>query len=78
MVVADDEFDTAWRSWAAQFAAGPQTAIALMKANIADADVLSLADAIEVESHRQISTSQTDDHREGVRAWVEKRPPRFG
>ncbi len=72
------EFDAAWREWAATFASGPRTAIGLMKANLLDADRLSLADVIEIESHRQISTSQTADHREGVRAWVDKREPHFG
>ena len=77
-LVPVDDFDRAWREWAAVFAAGPQTAIALMKANLLDADRLSLAEAIEIESQRQISTSQTPDHREGVRAWVDKRDPVFG
>lgn len=77
-LVADDEFDQAWRDWAATFANGPQTAIGYMKANVADAGRLGLSEAIEIESRRQIETGQTDDHREGVRAWIEKRPPRFG
>jgi 2-(1,2-epoxy-1,2-dihydrophenyl)acetyl-CoA isomerase len=77
-LVAADEFDQAWHEWAGTFASGPQTAIGFMKANVADADRLTLAQAIEVESRRQIETGQTADHREGVRAWVEKRPPNFG
>jgi 2-(1,2-epoxy-1,2-dihydrophenyl)acetyl-CoA isomerase len=77
-VVPDDEFEAAWMAWARTFASGPQLAIGLMKQNVADADRLSLADAIEIESRRQIETGQTADHREGVRAWVEKRPPKFG
>lgn len=74
----DDGFDAAWREWAATYAAGPRAAIGSMKANISDAGRLTLADAIAVESQRMIASAQTDDHREGVRAWVEKRPPRFG
>lgn len=77
-LVPDADFGEAWRAWASTFAAGPQIAIGFMKANVADADRLTLAEAIEVESRRQIETGQTADHREGVRAWVEKRPPRFG
>lgn len=77
-LVPDDDFDRAWRAWAATFATGPQTAIAFMKANLLDADRLTLAEAIEVETQRQISTSQTQDHREAVRAWVDKRDPVFG
>jgi 2-(1,2-epoxy-1,2-dihydrophenyl)acetyl-CoA isomerase len=77
-LVPDADFGEEWRAWAAAFAAGPQTAIRFMKANVADADRLTLAEAIEIESRRQIETGQTDDHREGVRAWIEKRPPVFG
>ncbi len=77
-VVPDEEFAAAWRSWAEEFAAGPQTAIGLMKANVLNAGRLTLAEAVVVEAEHQVATAQTDDHREGVRAWVEKRPPRFG
>ena len=77
-VVPDDAFPAEWRDWAATFAAGPQTAIGFMKQNIANASTMSLADAIAVESTLQVQTSQTADHREAVRAWIDKRPPQFG
>jgi 2-(1,2-epoxy-1,2-dihydrophenyl)acetyl-CoA isomerase len=77
-VVPDDAFEGVWREWAATFASGPQTAIGYMKDNIRNASRLSLAEAIAVESAHQIDSSLTDDHREAVRAWVEKRSPRFG
>lgn len=77
-VVADEEFDAAWRSWAAQFAAGPQTALAYMKQNILDASRLSLADAMAIEAEHQVASSLTEDHREAVRAWIDKREPKFG
>ena len=77
-VVLDEEFPAAWREWAAMFAAGPQTAIGYMKQNVHNAATMSLADAIAVESTLQVQTSQTDDHREAVRAWIDKRIPTFG
>ena len=77
-VVPDDAFDRAWRDWAAVFAAGPQTALRLMKANVLDARRLSLTDAVAVEAERMVASSETADHREAVRAGVERRPPRFG
>lgn len=77
-VVPDDTFDVAWRDWAATFAAGPQTAIGCMKQNVADSFAMSLADAIVIESRRQVQTSRTADHREAVRAWIDNREPRFG
>jgi 2-(1,2-epoxy-1,2-dihydrophenyl)acetyl-CoA isomerase len=77
-VVEDDQFETSWRRWASQFAAGPQTAIGLMKANVLNASRLTLAEAVAVEARNQVASAQTDDHREGVRAWIDKRQPRFG
>jgi 2-(1,2-epoxy-1,2-dihydrophenyl)acetyl-CoA isomerase len=44
-VEADDQFDQAWREWAASIASGPRAAIASMKANVLDAERLSLGDA---------------------------------
>ncbi len=77
-VVPADGFEVAWREQARTFAAGPRTALGLMKANVLDAHRLTLSDAIAVESQRMVASSQTDDHREAVRAWIEKRPPQFG
>ncbi len=73
-----DDFEAAWRAWAAMFAAGPQVAIGYMKANVANAHRLTLAEAVAVEARHQVATTATPDHREGVRAWIEKRPPQFG
>ena len=77
-VVADDEFGAAWMEWAAQFAAGPQTAIGYIKQNILNACRMTLAEAIAIEAEHQVDSSLTDDHREAVRAWMEKRDPVFG
>jgi 2-(1,2-epoxy-1,2-dihydrophenyl)acetyl-CoA isomerase len=78
LVAEGDDFEAAWRSWAGEFAAGPQTAIGFMKQNVLNASRLTLAEAVHTEAEFQVASSRTDDHREGVRAWVEKRPPRFG
>lgn len=74
----DDDFESAWRAWAMTFANGPRLAIANMKANIADAHRLPLAEALHIEALRMMDTTQTADHREAVRAWVERREPIFG
>ncbi len=77
-VVEGDQFEASWREWASRFAAGPQTAIGLIKANVLNACRLTLAEAVAVEARNQVVSSQTDDHREGVQAWIEKRQPQFG
>lgn len=77
-VVPDEQFDAEWRAWATTFAAGPKTAIGFMKDNVRNASVLSLADAIVIEAEHQVDSAQTADHREAVRAWIDKREPQFG
>lgn len=77
-VVHDDDFADAWRAWAATFAAGPRTAIGFMKHNVRNASQLSLAKAIAVEAEHQVDSALTADHREAVRAWLDKRDPHFG
>ena len=74
----DGGFEAAWREYALAFARGPRVAIASMKANVLDAHRLTLGKAIAVESQRMVASSQTDDHREAVRAWLDKRQPVFG
>ena len=77
-LVPDDEFDAAWTAWAAEFAAGPQTALGYLKQNVLNASRMTLAEAIAIEASNQVDSSLTDDHREAVRAWMEKRDPVFG
>jgi 2-(1,2-epoxy-1,2-dihydrophenyl)acetyl-CoA isomerase len=77
-VVPDAEFGDAWRAWAAVFASSSKTATGYLKQNLANASIMSIRDAIALESQFQVDSSLTDDHREGVRAWVERREPNFG
>ena len=64
-------------SLASQFAAGPPIAIGLAKQAIyrnVDAD---LADALDFESYAQLICAETDDIKEGINAFLEKRAPDF-
>ena len=63
---------------AAALAAGPRQALASMKQNLLDAEQLDLAAAMDREVPRHLACGVTDDHREAVQAFVEKRPPVFG
>jgi 2-(1,2-epoxy-1,2-dihydrophenyl)acetyl-CoA isomerase len=76
-VVRDADFAAAWMAWAAQFADGPRTAIGYIKDNIGNASRMSLAEAIAIEAEHQVDSSLTDDHRQAVKAWIEKRDPVF-
>lgn len=62
---------------ASGIAHGPLTSYRYMKSNVnlaASTDFRSLLDR-EAETHMRCS--MTEDHKEGVRAFMEKRPPRF-
>jgi len=62
---------------AAELAALPTKAIALTKELLRDAASLSLEEALALESRVQDAATQTDDHREGVLAFLDKRAPEF-
>ncbi|MFZ1489826.1 MAG: enoyl-CoA hydratase-related protein [Ilumatobacteraceae bacterium] len=77
-VTTGDDFAAEWRAWVAPFAAGPRAAIALMKENVNQAMVDPLESALVDESRRMVISARTADHREAVRAWLDKREPNFG
>lgn len=72
-VVEDAELPAAAVRWAAQIAAGPTSAFAGAKANIADAQRLSLDDALLPESERMVRSGLTGEHRDAVKAWLAAR-----
>ena len=76
-VVADDELALAGRTLGARLASGPRIALAAMKDNLDEAAAIDHATAIDREAERLASCVATDDHREAVRAFAEKREPVF-
>lgn len=76
-VLAGNDFSAEWRAWVAPFAAGPREAIAFMKQNVRQSLVEPLASALVDESRRMVLSARTADHREAVRAWMDKREPDF-
>jgi 2-(1,2-epoxy-1,2-dihydrophenyl)acetyl-CoA isomerase len=72
-----DEFDDTWRSFAADLAAGPTRAFALTKNLTNAATELSLDRQLDEEVVAQAEAGRTADHLEGVRAFIDKRPPKF-
>lgn len=76
-VTTGHDFAVEWREWIEPFASGPRDAIALMKENVRQALVEPLATALVDESRRMVQSSGTSDHREAVRAWLDKREPNF-
>ncbi|MGE0385491.1 MAG: enoyl-CoA hydratase/isomerase family protein [Gammaproteobacteria bacterium] len=64
-------------AFCAELARGPTRAFALAKENLAMASVASAKEALDFEAANMILSLTTDDHREAVRAFVEKRAARF-
>ena len=64
-------------SLAKELAQGPTRAYALTKKLLLETSRLSLTEALALEAVLQGQAGQTQDHEEGVRAFREKRPPRF-
>jgi len=76
-VVAPEELMAAAHTLASKIAAGPPLAIRLAKRALyrnADGDLRS---ALEFETFAQNVCFETEDAREGIRAFMEKRPPIF-
>ena len=62
---------------ARSIAQGPAVALSLMKANLDEARDIDHDTAVVREAQRLARAAQTEDHREAVRAFVEKRKPVF-
>src|SRR3954447_5036642 len=62
---------------AAELAALPTRAIGMTKRLLDRAPTATLDDQLEWEAQLQAAATQTDDFREGVAAFLEKRPPNF-
>jgi len=76
-VVPHDQFEAEVRQWAARIAAGPLTSFRYMKANINLATHTDFRTLLDREAETHLRCGQTDDHQEGVRAFLEKRAPQF-
>ncbi len=75
-VVEGDVMDRA-RELASQIASGPPQAIQYMKQNINRATQADFKTCLDWEADRLVRVAQTDDHKEAVRAFVEKSSPNF-
>ena len=76
-VVPADRLHEETMELANRLAEMPTTAIGLTKELLRDASALSLDETLALEGRVQDEAAATADHREGVTAFLEKRPPRF-
>jgi enoyl-CoA hydratase/carnithine racemase len=76
-VVPDGSLHAEAFAFARSLAAGPRLALAAMKDNLDEALRIDFDAALVNEARRLVAASRSADHREAVRAFVEKRPPVF-
>ena len=75
--VEDDGFDAHWRARAAHLAKGPTEAYAHVKSAIRGSFDNDLEAQLLLEAQLQGKCGQTRDFKEGVLAFMEKRPPQY-
>jgi enoyl-CoA hydratase/carnithine racemase len=76
-VVPADELDGAVDEWASRLAAGPPLALSMTKLMLNNAFALTMEQALEDEARAQSTNFATDDTREAMMAFIEKRDPDF-
>ncbi|MDX6693440.1 MAG: 2-(1,2-epoxy-1,2-dihydrophenyl)acetyl-CoA isomerase [Blastocatellia bacterium] len=75
--VADEELMPAALALATQLAAAPTAAMGRIKQLLDASATNDYSAQLELERTAQLQSGQTKDFREGVAAFIEKRPPRF-
>ncbi|WP_287372603.1 enoyl-CoA hydratase-related protein [Oceanithermus sp.] len=76
-VVSEDAVFEEARGLAARLAAGPTRVYGLIKHALDESARLGLEEVLELEAQLQKLAGEGADHEEGVRAFLEKRAPRF-
>ena len=76
-VVPDADLAARARELAGAVAAGPPVALRYMKENFNRAGAADLKTCLDMEADRTIRSARTEDHLEGVAAFMAKRKPEF-
>lgn len=72
-----EELEAVTKEYAGRFAQAPTKAIGLIKRTLNRALVSDLDSLLDYEAYIQQIASETEDHKEGVAAFLEKRPAQF-
>jgi 2-(1,2-epoxy-1,2-dihydrophenyl)acetyl-CoA isomerase len=76
-VVSDGELDDFVDDWARRLAAGPPLALQFTRRMLSNSFSVGMAEALDAEAASQSVNLVSEDTREGIKAFLEKRPPRF-
>ena len=76
-VVPDDQLASETQALAGRMAKGPPIALARMKHNMNLGLVSDYSTLLDAEAENMVVTGTTQDNREAIKAFLEKRPPTF-
>jgi 2-(1,2-epoxy-1,2-dihydrophenyl)acetyl-CoA isomerase len=76
-VLPQGELDAFVNDWADRLAAGPPVALSLTKRLLTNSFNVSMDEALEAEGMAQSVNTATEDTAEAIRAFLEKREPKF-
>jgi enoyl-CoA hydratase/carnithine racemase len=76
-VVPDAELREAAFALAKSLAEGPSIALACIKDNLDHAVTSEFLDSLDLEAENMVRAARTSDHKEAVRAFIDKRRPAF-
>ena len=76
-MVADEELHTETMALAQRIADGPRVALGYMKRNLLAAETEDFQTVLDLEAEHQARCAFTEDHKEAVAAFNEKRRPIF-
>jgi 2-(1,2-epoxy-1,2-dihydrophenyl)acetyl-CoA isomerase len=76
-VVADEQLEAEAHDLATSLAHGPSIALGYIKQNINTAERSTIEAALDMEAMNHVRCTQTEDHREAAKAFVEKRKAVF-
>ncbi len=76
-VVEDTDFEATVTEWAERLAAAPTATIGRVKKLLAHSHTADLKSQLRFEREMQSESGASEDFKEGIRAFLEKRPARF-